>query len=105
MSHNILTSLDLEDLTPRQLRKVLNGVARSQLPYSKKTKEEQDEDTEKANKENDDLVDLHREKKGDPKAPAVLPSDIPHAEGEGETEPDGDDDDAKMKAKKKGKAQ
>ena len=34
----------VQDLTPRQLRKVLNGVARSQLPYSKKTKQEQIKD-------------------------------------------------------------
>lgn len=104
-SHQILTSLDLEDLTPRQLRKVLNGVARSQLPYSKKTKEEQEEDTEKAAKDNDDVVNLQREKNGDPKAPKVLPSDIAHSENKGEAESDGDDDDEKDEPKsKKGKA-
>jgi hypothetical protein len=103
MSHHILTSLDLEDLTPRQLRKVLNGVARSQLPYSKKTKEEQEEDKERANEENDKLVMMHREKKGDPKAPEVLKSDLPDADEDCKPGEDCDTEAAPAK-KMKGKA-
>lgn len=64
MSHQILASLDIEDMTPRQLRKILNGVARSQLPYHKKTKEEQEEDAEKTDSEADAVAELHAEKKG-----------------------------------------
>lgn len=77
MSDQILTSLELDDLTPRQLRKILNGVARSQLPYAKKTKEEQEEDKEEGNKRSADLADLHEENKGPSNPPKVLASDLP----------------------------
>jgi hypothetical protein len=103
MSHNVLTSLDLDDLTPRQLRKILNGVARSQLPYARKTKEEQEEDKEEGNKKNDDLVDLHEEKHGDSKPPKVLASDLPHESVAKEKEDDEDEDGEKKPATKKGK--
>lgn len=73
----LLTSLDLEDLTPRQLRKVLSGLTRSQLPYARKTAEEQEEDKERSAEESEALADLHREKKGDSKPPKVLESDLP----------------------------
>lgn len=88
MSDQMLASLDLDDLTPKQLRKILNGVARSQLPYAKKTKEEQEEDKERASKESEALADLHKEKKGDSKAPKVLPSDFPAKDDEDEDEDD-----------------
>ena len=81
---NPLASLDLEDLSPKQLRKILNGLARNQLPYSKKTAEEQAADEEEANEENDSLVSLHREKSGDSKPPKVLASDLPKADDEDE---------------------
>jgi len=89
MSDQMLASLDLDDLTPKQLRKILNGVARSQLPYAKKTKEEQEADKEKASEESEALADLHKEKKGDSKAPTVLASDLPvKSEDEDEVEED-----------------
>lgn len=78
MSASVLATLDLEDLSPRQLRKLLRGAAESQKPYSKKSKEQKDEDDETASKENDDLVDLHREK-GDSKPPKVEKDDLPDA--------------------------
>jgi hypothetical protein len=86
MSAQSLAGLDLEDLTPKQLRKILNGVARSQLPYSKKTKEEQDEDKDEAADESDALTKLHREKKGDSKPPKVLADDLPIGGGEDDEE-------------------
>jgi V8-like Glu-specific endopeptidase len=89
MSDQMLASLDLDDLTPKQLRKILNGVARSQLPYAKKTKEEQEADKEKASEDSEALADLHKEKKGDSKAPTVLASDLPvKSEDEDEVEED-----------------
>lgn len=97
MSDQMLASLDLDDLTPKQLRKILNGVARSQLPYAKKTKEEQEADKEKASEESEALADLHKEKKGDSKAPTVLASDFP-ATAKGDDE---DDDTTTPKKKKK----
>jgi hypothetical protein len=91
-----LTSLDIEDLSAKQLRKILNGIARSQLPYSKKSKEEKDSDAEEADEENDSLVELHREKKGDSKPPKVLDSDLPASDDEDEDE---DDEPKNKKAK------
>lgn len=73
---SILTTLDLEELTPRQMRKILNGLARSQQPFGKRSKEDQEEDTKKAEKENEALVKLDREK-GDSKPPEVLKGDLP----------------------------
>jgi hypothetical protein len=70
------------------LRKILNGVARSQLPYAKKTKEEQEEDKEKAAKDSEALADLHKEKKGDSKPPSVLASDLPEKDKEDDDEED-----------------
>lgn len=64
MSHHFLASLDIEDMTKSQLRKLLNGVARSQLPYHKKTKEEQEEAAEQTDSEAEAVAELHAEKKG-----------------------------------------
>jgi hypothetical protein len=72
-----LVGLDLEDLTPRQLRMILRGAARSSKPLHEKSSKEKDEEEDKAQKENDDLVDLHEEKSGDPKTPKVTKDDLP----------------------------
>lgn len=71
-----LVGLDLDDLTPKQLRKLLSGFAKHRLsaPERKKVKEELDEED---SKENDDLVDLHEEKTGDSKPPKVTKDDLP----------------------------
>jgi hypothetical protein len=87
---SILTTLDLEELTPKQMRKILSGLARAQQPFGKKTKEEQDEDAKEAEKKNDSLVDLDREK-GDSKPPKVKSDDLPGKKG---TEEDDDEEDA-----------
>lgn len=84
-----ITTLDLEDLTPRQLRKLLQGVARNSLPHHKKSDDEKESDKEKAADDNDSLVDLDR-KKGDSKPPKVnaddLPADLKEDEDEGKEE-------------------
>jgi hypothetical protein len=77
MSSHALAGLDLEDLTPRQLRQLLRGAARSSLMSSKKTKGERDEGEDEDHKENDDLVDLSEEKGGKPKTPKVTKDDLP----------------------------
>ena len=98
MSHRLLASLELDELTPRQLRQILRGVARSQLPYGRKTDEEKEEDKSEASEENESLVNLHREKSGDPKAPKVLKDDLP-ADDESE-----DSEEKPVAKKKKGGA-
>lgn len=75
MSH-MPVGLDLEDLTPKQLRKALSHYARMSLPNSKRKKEGEEDDDKDAD-ENDDLVDLHREKTGDSKPPKVAKDDLP----------------------------
>jgi hypothetical protein len=94
MSH-MPVGLDLEDLTPRQLRKALSHYARMSVP-SKKKKDDNEGDDED-DKENDDLVDLHREKTGDSKPPKVTKDDLPKGFSLGD-----DDEDEKPSSKKGG---
>lgn len=75
MSSHELAGLDLDDLTPKQLRKVLNGLVRNQLPYGKKTDEEKEEHAEKDDAESKALADL-KEKTGKPKTPKVEEEDL-----------------------------
>jgi hypothetical protein len=75
MSH-VPVGLDLDDLTPKQLRQILRGSMRASMPKGKKEEKESDEESDEEAKENDDLVDLHREK-GDSKPPKVSKDDMP----------------------------
>ena len=76
MSHQAMSGLDLDDLTPKQLRKVLNGLVRSQLPYSKKTDEEKESHAEKDEEESNALANLKESKNGKPKTPKVTKDDL-----------------------------
>jgi hypothetical protein len=76
MSHQAISGLDLDDLTPKQLRKVLNGLVRNQLPYAKKTDEEKESHAEKDEEESDALADLKEAKNGKPKTPKVMKDDL-----------------------------
>jgi len=76
MSHQAISGLDLDDLTPKQLRKVLNGLVRNQLPYSKKTDEEKEEHADKDEKESKSLADLKESKNGKPKTPQITKDDL-----------------------------
>jgi hypothetical protein len=97
VSHeSVLTTLDLDDLTPRQLRKILNGVARSQLPYAKKSEDEKKEQADEDGKKVDSMADLLTEKKGDSKPPKVLATDLPASDKD-----DDEDEDSKDTKKKK----
>jgi hypothetical protein len=104
MSRDILSTLDLEDLTPRQLRKLLSGAARASMLRSKRPKDEdQDKDDDEQDKENDDLVDLHREKKGDSKPPKVDKDDLPESvKNDLDPVPEEDTKEMLAKSKKKG---
>ena len=75
MSHHPI-GLQLDDLTPKQLRQILRGtVELSMLRGKRTTKGELADDDE--DKETDDLVDLHREQSGDSNSPKVLKDDLP----------------------------
>lgn len=76
MSHNAISGLDLDDLTPKQLRKVLNGLVRNQLPYAKKTDEEKEDHADKDEEESNSLADLKESKSGKPKTPKVMKDDL-----------------------------
>jgi hypothetical protein len=75
MSH--VVGLDLEDLSPAQLRKLLRNSMRNSMPKGKRGKPEDDAEDDEDDEENEDLVDLHREKKGDSKPPKVTKDDLP----------------------------
>ena len=89
----MLSTLDIEDMTPKQLRKMLSGIARSKLPHHKKSEEEQEKYKAEAEDENSSLVELDREK-GDSKPPKVNKDDLPKAAKEDEEE---DEEDTKKK--------
>lgn len=76
MSHVI--GLDLEDLSRAQLRKLLRHSMVNSMPKGKRPKPDADEEEEEDedDEENDDLVDLHREK-GDSKPPKLTKDDLP----------------------------
>jgi hypothetical protein len=88
MSH--VVGLDLEDLSPAQLRKLLRNSMRNSLPKGKRGKPEEDDEEDEDDEENEDLVDLHREKKGDSKPPKVMKDDLP--KGLTSTEEDKEED-------------
>jgi hypothetical protein len=77
--------LDPEDFNAKGLRKLLKGMK----PSHQKSDEENEQESDKKAKENDDLVDLHREKKGDSKPPKVTKDDLP----EGLSDEDSDEED------------
>lgn len=95
--------LDLEDLPPKALRKLI----KSMIAKAGKPRDPKDEDA--ADEEREALADLHAEKKGKPTPIEVTKDDLPPELSEDgdpvEDEPDGDEDDAKYvgKKKKKGK--
>lgn len=98
-------SLDLEDFTPRQLRKLLSKMARRKL-RNELTKDEEEDDEDRIQNDNDDLVNLHESHTGDSKAPKVKKDDLPLAENDLEDAPEkGDGEemiakDSKKKARK-----
>jgi hypothetical protein len=70
-------SLDLEDFTPRQLRKLLSKMA-----HRRSIHELSEDDKDEADKANDDLVSLHESHTGDSKPPKVKKDDLPLAEND-----------------------
>lgn len=72
-----VVGLDLEDLTPRQLRALLRRAALAKMPAGKRPKEMQEECEDEECKENSDVVDLHEEHTGESKSPPVTKDDLP----------------------------
>lgn len=98
-SHN-LVGLDLEDLTPRQLRQLLRSAATSSMLRKDRSEKEKEEEDDDAANENDDLVDLHEEKKGKSGAPKVRSDDLPEGI---EVEEEEEEEEEEKAPKKKGK--
>ncbi len=98
MSHKQLVGLDLEDLTPKQLRTLLRSAARNSVLNSKKDEKKADDDADEEASENDDLVNLHEEHKGNSRPPKVTTDDLP----KGVTMPE-EDDEEEVQIAKKGK--
>jgi NAD(P)H-dependent FMN reductase len=71
--------LEPADLNAAGLRKILKGMQSAEKQRHKQDEETKDKEDDEKNKEADDLVDLHREKKGDSKPPAVTKDDVPKA--------------------------
>lgn len=82
--------MDLEDLTPRQLRKMIGKLMRARLPSHEKTADEREEDAKKAEKANDDLADLMAEGKNT-NTPKVTKDDLPKSGDDKEDDKDKSD--------------
>lgn len=78
-----IAGLDLEDLTPAQLRKLLRSMACS--GSMKQDQKEKDEEADEAAEENEKLVSLDEETKGKSKAPPVAEDDLPEEIAERKT--------------------
>lgn len=70
-----LVGLDLEDLTPRQLRQLLRAAARKSAMRHEREPESEEENKEED--ENEKLVNLKEEKNGKAKTPKVTKADLP----------------------------
>ena len=80
--------LDLEDLTPRQLRTLLRKAANAKMPSSKRPKDDDYEDCADGDcDDNSDLVDLHEEHTGKSNSPKVTKEDLPKGVTIPKTEP------------------
>lgn len=95
-----IASLHLHDLTRAQLLKLFTSAQHMSMLRDKRSDEEKDEEDDAVTNDNDDLVDLHKEKKGDSRPPKVQADDLP----KGVTLPEEDDEEEeKIASKKKGK--
>ena len=82
-----ISTLDLDDLNAKQLRKLIKGMSIASKPHHEKSDEDKKKSEDEAQEENSSKVDLHREK-GDDKGPKVEKDDLP----EGLKDEDKDED-------------
>ena len=69
--------LDIDDLTPRQLKKAFKMLAMKSLMRHKRDPEDVEDDDEDEDKFNADNVNLAEEKRGDSRPPKVNADDLP----------------------------
>lgn len=71
--------LDLEDLSPKQLRMLLRRASLAQMPAGKRPKASDDDEDcdDEACEENEGKVDLKAEKNGTAKSMPVVKDDLP----------------------------
>ena len=86
-----ISTLDLDDLNAKQLRKLIKGMSIASKPHHEKSDEDKEKDKDKAEDENSSKVDLSSEK-GDSKPPKVEKDDLPE-----ELSDDKDDDESEDK--------
>lgn len=85
--------LDLDDLPPKALRKLIKSL------LSKRGKPASDKQVEDSEKEREDLADLHAEKKGKTEGVPVTEDDMPFDLGSDDNgDDDSDEDDSQLSA-------
>jgi hypothetical protein len=95
--------LDLEDLPPKALRKLIKSI------LAKANKPSDDKESDKSDEEREALADLHESHKGKPKSVPVTEEDLPEGMLGDEEEEEGEDaeqsavEPAAVPLKKKGK--
>jgi hypothetical protein len=91
--------LDLEDLPPKALRKLIKSM------LAKAGKKPEGKDAEKADEEREALTDLHEEQKGKPTPIPVTEEDLPPELSQDDEDDESDDDgeEDEKPSKKKGK--
>lgn len=91
--------LDLEDLPPKALRKLIKSM------LAKAGKKPEGKDAEKADEEREALSDLHEETNGKPTPIPVKKDDLPPELSQDDEDEESDEEDAgsKKPSKKKGK--
>lgn len=88
-----ISTLDLDDLNAKQLRKLIKGMSIASKPHHEKSDEDKEKDKDKAEDENSSKVDLSSEK-GDSKPPKVEKDDLPDelSDEEGKESPKKEED-------------
>ncbi len=91
--------LDLEDLPPKALRKLIKSM------LAKAGKKPESKDADKADEEREALTDLHEETNGKPAPIPVTEDDLPPELSQDDEDEESDEEDAgsKKPSKKKGK--
>lgn len=88
-----------EDITAKQWRTIFYSAQRMGMLRDEREEKEKDDEDDSVTSDNDDLVNLAEEKKGDSKPPKVTKEDLP----KGVKFPEEDDEEEQIASKKKGK--
>ena len=93
-----ISTLDLDDLNAKQLRKLIKGMSIASKPHHEKSDEDKEKDKDEADDENSSKVDLSAEK-GDSKPPKVEKDDLPDSLKDDKEDKEDNDDDKKDEEK------